>query len=427
MKLKLLIAIPALNEQDSIEAIIRQSIEARDYICRLSPITEVSIVVVSDGSTDATAQIAGRYAASIGLIVFPRNRGYGAAIKEAWRGSDAEVLGFLDADGTCDPRFFAPLCARLIAESADVALGCRLNPESCMPPLRRFGNVLFAALLTAFSSRRVRDTASGMRVVRRASLQKLLPLPDGMHFTPAMSARSLLSDAVKTVEIDMPYHERGGKSKLRVVRDGIRFLRVILETAFLYRPSLALNVAAAMLFAVACALMAYPVWYYVQHRSVLPWMIYRFLVSDLCAIGACLLSCAGYLTGRMVSIALPKEISVRGHRIGHRFFRSPWFWFAPALFTAFGCLQVFSSVMGRLRTGGTAEHWSRYVAMTFWVSTALILAVTRIIDDFLVMVAARLYYLDHLFEAGSGRAKPAASNSGPGPAINLQPSPGPAP
>jgi glycosyltransferase involved in cell wall biosynthesis len=404
--LKLLIAIPALNEEDSIAAIIEKSLDAREYICRHSPITEVSIVVVSDGSTDATAEIAGRYANRIGLIVFPKNRGYGAAIKEAWRGSDAEVLGFLDADGTCDPRFFAPLCDRLVTEKADVVLGCRVNPESQMPRLRKLGNVFFAALLAAFSSKRVRDTASGMRVVSRAALHKLLPLPDGLHFTPAMSARALLSDAVKIVEIDMPYHEREGQSKLRVVKDGLRFLRVILETAFLYRPSRPLNAAAAALFAVACALMASPTWYYLQHRSVLQWMIYRFLVSDVCAIGACLLFCAGYLTGRMVSIALPQEISDRSHKLVHRFFRSPLFWFAPVLFAACGCLLVLSSVLERLRTGGTEEHWSRYVVMTFWLSTALILAVTRIIDDFLGMVAARLYYLDYLFDADAGRTTP---------------------
>jgi hypothetical protein len=115
----------------------------------------------------------------------------------------------------------------------------------------------------------------------------------------------------------------------------------------------------------------------------------------------------------MVSIALPEEISLRGYRIGHRFFRSPWFWLVPAFFTAFGCLLVFSSVLGRLRTGGAAEHWSRYVSMTFCVSTALILAVTRIIDSFLEMVAARLYYLDHLVEADSGRPKPAAAGPAP--------------
>jgi glycosyltransferase involved in cell wall biosynthesis len=403
--MKLLIAIPALNEEESIAAIIEKSLAARDHIRRNSPVTEVDIVVVSDGSTDATAEIAGRYVEEIRLIVFPKNRGYGAAIKEAWRGSDADALGFLDADGTCDPRFFATLCERLESDEADVALGCRVNAESRMPRIRKFGNVLFAALLTAVSSKRVRDTASGMRVVRSAALDKLLPLPDGLHFTPAMSARSLLSDAVKIVEVDMPYREREGKSKLSVVKDGFRFLRVIVETAFLYRPSRPLNAAALAMFVAACALMAYPAWYYVVHRSLLETMIYRFLVSDLCGIGACLLFCAGYLAGRMVSIALPEEVRERTQSRVRRFFRGRSFWIAPVFSALIGVALVFSSVMERLRTGGTYEHWSRYVAMTFFASIALILAATRLIDNCLDLVGGRLYYLSHLFEADAGRSK----------------------
>jgi hypothetical protein len=116
--------------------------------------------------------------------------------------------------------------------------------------------MLFATILTAFSSGRIRDTASGMRVVRRSALPKLFPLPDGLHFTPAMTARCLLSDSLRIMEIDMPYHERAGESKLRVGKDGLRFLRVILGTAFLYRPSRPLNIAGLLLFLMASVLMA---------------------------------------------------------------------------------------------------------------------------------------------------------------------------
>ena len=95
---------------------------------------------------------------------------------------------------------------------------------------------MFATLLSALSSSRVRDTASGMRVVRREALEHLYPLPNGLHFTPAMSARVMLSNELRLVEIDMPYHEREGESKLRAGKDGLRFLKVILKTAVLFRP-----------------------------------------------------------------------------------------------------------------------------------------------------------------------------------------------
>jgi len=221
--MKLLIVVPALNEEDSIEDIIRRTLAARDHICANSPVTEVAITVVSDGSTDRTVERASAFKDSIHLIVFPKNRGYGAAIKTGWLESDADLVSFLDADGTCDPRFFAVLCSTLAEQDADVVLGCRINANSEMPALRRTGNFIFAVLLSVFAKSRVRDTASGMRVVRRSSLARLFPLPDGLQFTPAMSARAMLSNTIRIREVDMPYRERVGQSKLSVVKDGLRF------------------------------------------------------------------------------------------------------------------------------------------------------------------------------------------------------------
>ena len=58
----------------------------------------------------------------INLIEFTKNQGYGAAIMEAWSESPADILGFLDADGTCDPNFFATLCRNLVEQDADIVL-----------------------------------------------------------------------------------------------------------------------------------------------------------------------------------------------------------------------------------------------------------------------------------------------------------------
>src|SRR5271163_404463 len=121
--MKLLIVIPALNEEESIDSIITRSLEARAFIRAHSPVTDVQITVVSDGSTDRTVERAREHTDAIKLIVFPQNRGYGAAIKEAWRQSDADLLAFLDADGTCDPNFFVALCRLIEEKKADVVLG----------------------------------------------------------------------------------------------------------------------------------------------------------------------------------------------------------------------------------------------------------------------------------------------------------------
>jgi glycosyltransferase involved in cell wall biosynthesis len=402
---KLLIAIPALNEEESIEAIIQRSLAAREYIVAHSPVTEVLITVVSDGSTDRTVDRATPYVGDIDLIVFPKNRGYGAAIKEAWARSGADLVGFLDADGTCDPKFFATLCATAEAESADIVLGCRLNKDSQMPAIRRVGNFLFATMLSLFSSSPVRDTASGMRVVRRSSLGDIFPLPDGLHFTPAMSARAMLSERLKIVEVDMPYHERAGESKLHVAKDGLRFLRVILEAAFLYRPSRPLDAVAVALVVVAALLMRGPTLYYLQNRSVQEWMIYRFLVSDLVGVTACLCFSASYLTGRIAEIALRGESGGGGQSWTARFFRMRSLWLVSTGLCLAGSLLVLPSFLELVRTGHTYEHWSRYIVMTFCFAAAIILSGTRVIDRILGLLADRVEYLGTHRESATGKAE----------------------
>ncbi len=394
---KLLIAIPALDEEDSIEEIITRSLAARTKIIAESPIEEVEITVVSDGSTDSTVELASRYLDHIKLIVFQQNKGYGAAIKEAWAQSDAEFLGFLDADGTCDPEFFAPLCSTLEKEQADAVLGCRLTPESKMPMIRRMGNNLFAFLLTLFSSSQIRDSASGMRVVRRDSLPKLFPLPDGLHFTPAMSARAILSPDLKIIESPMTYQERKGESKLKVAKDGVRFLKVILQAAFLHRPSRPLGLLGILFLAAGAGLMIMPTLYYLENRSVQEWMIYRFVVGNLAGTSGVLLVCVSYLSARLVYFVLPSGPSTTAtQRILRRFFSGSAVWILSFLSLFMGAVLVIPSFLELVTTGATYEHWSRFIAMSFFSSAALLLIITRLFDYVLGLVEDRLGYLKSL-------------------------------
>jgi len=116
-------------------------------------------------------------------------------------------------------------------------------------------------------------------------------------------------------------------------------------------------------------------------------------VSHLVGISAMLLLCAGYLTDRVVQIALSSESHhVEEGAVG-RFFNSRWFWLAPLALSAIGVTLVVPSFLELVRTGATYEHWSRFIAMSFFCSLALILVVTRAIDYVLQLVAERLAYL----------------------------------
>lgn len=379
--MRLEIAIPALNEEDSIRSIIERTLAAAPRILSRSAVTEVGITVVSDGSTDRTVEIAREYRDRIRLIVFEQNRGYGAAIKEAWDRSDAELLGFLDADGTCDPNFFADLCATLEHEDADLALGSRVGKGTQMPVLRQIGNWLFASLLTILSGRRVEDTASGMRVLRRTAYASLLPLPNGLNFTPAMSARALLgvTAPVKVIELPMPYHERQGQSKLRVVRDGFRFLQIILEALFLYRPSRPLGITGLACLLLAILAMASPIAHYLRFRNVEEWMIYRFVIGHLAGVTAILFLSVSLLSRLAVRIMITGQYNGDMLSAPEKVFLSRYFLLAPLLLLCAGTMLLFWN-----------EHWSRFVTMSFCYLVAFIFICARLVAYNLLLIARQL-------------------------------------
>ncbi|OQA94029.1 MAG: Undecaprenyl-phosphate 4-deoxy-4-formamido-L-arabinose transferase [Chloroflexi bacterium ADurb.Bin222] len=227
------VVIPAYNEEDGIAEIVERVLAVEPALAQIGVALE--LLVVDDGSKDRTAEIVRTYPA-VRLLQHNPNRGYGAALKTGFCAASGNLLGFLDADGTYPPESFPALCEAALA-GADVVVGSRRSgAESGMPLVRKVGNFIWANLVTALSGRPVVDPASGMRVFRREVLARLYPLPDGLNFTPVMSTRAV-HEGLNFVELPMPYEERLGRSKLSVVRDGMRFLQTIIWTALTYNPA----------------------------------------------------------------------------------------------------------------------------------------------------------------------------------------------
>jgi MFS family permease len=231
-----------------------------------------------------------------------------------------------------------------------------------------------------------------MRVVRRSALRHLYPLPIGLHFTPAMSARAMLSDATRIVEIDMPYAEREGQSKLRVIRDGFRFLRVILENALLYKAGRILSWGAAVCFLGGALLMLKPLMAYLQRHTVAEWMIYRFLVSSLAAQVALLLLGAGMLSARIASIAMHEEVRDRRTPFS-AWLRTGWFWTVVVALAAAGVVLVWPSAVELWNTGKTYVHWSRFVVAMGCFGSIAQFCVIRGLDRVLDLVEERVQHL----------------------------------
>jgi glycosyltransferase involved in cell wall biosynthesis len=368
------IVVPALNEEGAIASTLSRCLEARAEILRQAALAEVEIIVVSDGSTDRTAEIAKTFD-EVRVIEFERNRGYGAAIKEGWRQGRGSLLGFLDADGTCDPRYFVAMCRIALEEKADVVLGSRLGPDSKMPRIRRLGNRIYAFILGLLCGRQVTDTASGMRVVRRDALKWLYPLPDGLHFTPSMSARALLND-LRLVEIPMQYEERIGRSKLSIVRDGVQFLKTIFSGVLCYRPEKLLLMLFLLCVILLALLAAYPVEFYLQNRRLEEWTIYRFVVCYLLGSFALLLLLATALTYQMAGFG-PRRGTANTFWpfVIAAVLRGPLLIAIIGLFVFLSVVFLWPGILEYTTSGHVSIHWSRLLAGAFSLLCAMQTAV----------------------------------------------------
>jgi cellulose synthase/poly-beta-1,6-N-acetylglucosamine synthase-like glycosyltransferase len=349
----------------------------------------VEIVVVSDGSTDRTEEIASGFS-EVTVLTFERNRGYGAAIKCGFEHGRGDLVGFLDADGTCDPRSFADLCRALEEQRADLVLGSRMGPDSEMPLVRSIGNRIFAWMLGILSRRVVRDTASGMRVIRREALVHLYPLPDGLHFTPAMSARALLENKLALVEVPIPYAERVGRSKLSVLRDGMRFLRVIMRAAVAHRPSRPLLLAAALLAVAALGTGCEPLRYYLVHRELQEPMIYRLIIASLLATLFALVLFSAAVSEKIAALVHRRSVRSTGvtgrlDRLLSRRMRRA----GVVVLVATAIAVSWPGIAEYVTSARVDMHWSRALLSSLLLVIAVMLGITHFLSHMLDLIAAQ--------------------------------------
>lgn len=303
------IVVPFYDEEAAIEDVLRRCVTAAAGLRLGRPdLAEVEVIAVDDGSRDASAERAARVA-GVRLVRHEGNRGYGAALKTGFETARGDWLAFLDGDGTCCPLSLGNLLDKALAEELDVVIGARLHDGSRMPPLRAAGNRLFRWLVGALGGGGVSDVASGIRVLRRTGYEAMAPLPDGMDFSPAMSARAILDPALRLGEVPVWYDERVGDSKLSAVRDGLRFLRVILETGLVYRPRAFFGWCASILAALSALLFSFalggpeaPLAYVLRERAAAEWMYFRFILIAVFVSLAAFLSALGVVAQALVGV-----------------------------------------------------------------------------------------------------------------------------
>jgi len=216
------VVIPAFNEADSIADLVTE-LRTGD------PWHEV--VVIDDGSKDGTAERAA--AAGARVIRHPYNKGNGAAIKTGIRQATGDYILIVDGDGQHNPGDARRLVA-LVGEY-DLVIGARSSGTQATHA-RRYGNSALNWLAGYLTDREIPDLTSGFRCARREHLREFLHLLPNGFSTPTTTTLAFIKAGYNVTFEPIEARSRTGQSKIRLARDGTKFLMIILRIVTLFSP-----------------------------------------------------------------------------------------------------------------------------------------------------------------------------------------------
>jgi glycosyltransferase involved in cell wall biosynthesis len=211
------------------------------------------VIVVDDGSTDDTAAVAREHGATV--LSSPYSMGNGAAIKRGARAATGDVLVFMDADGQHNIDCIQRLLDRL-GQGFDMVVGAR-GWDGQASVGRGLANGFYNRLASWMTNHRIADLTSGFRAARADKFKEFLHLlPNGFSY-PTTITMAFFRSAYLVDYVPIPVAQRVGRSHIRPLRDGLRFVLIIFKIATLYAPLKLFAPASALFFLLGLSNYAY--------------------------------------------------------------------------------------------------------------------------------------------------------------------------
>jgi glycosyltransferase involved in cell wall biosynthesis len=245
------VVIPAYNESASIAEVVgvlRAAARWRE------------IIVVDDGSSDGTGDRAA--AAGATVVRHPYNKGNGASVKSGIRRAAGEYVLIVDADGQHPPEDALRLVGRL--GEYDLVIGAR-SAETQATQARRAGNGALNWLAGYLTGREIPDLTSGFRGATASGLREFLHLLPNGFSTPTTTTLAFLKAGYNVTFEPIHARQRSGQSKIRLARDGAKFLMIIFKIVTLFSPLRIFLPISLLSFAVG---VGYGIWNVVAHSRI---------------------------------------------------------------------------------------------------------------------------------------------------------------
>ncbi len=213
------VIIPCLNEEQGIEQVLRRMPEFVD-----------EVIVVDNGSTDRTSEVARSYGAR---VIREEVRGYGRSYKKGFAYATGDLIVTLDGDHSYPVDAISYLLEAFLHLEVDFLNASRfpVRDPKAMSFKHKVGNLILSLVMSVLFLRWVRDSQSGMWVFRRSILEGMVLESDGMAFSEEIKAEALRR-GVRFGEISILYSSRLGEVKLNPWRDGLYNLYFLFKKRF---------------------------------------------------------------------------------------------------------------------------------------------------------------------------------------------------
>lgn len=259
------VVIPAYNEEGAVRETVA---DVRKHLNDAG--IEHEIIVVDDGSTDGTLDVAKTTGAHV--LANQVNSGYGATLKRGVRSAQYPYIAILDADGTYPARYLPEMLE--LCRDQDMVVGDRGAAMKNVPLVRRPAKWMLNSLASFLAERKLNDLNSGLRVFRASELEPYLPLlPQGFSFTTTITL-CMSCGGKRFLYHPIEYGKRVGKSKIRPV-DFVNFIILVLRIIVLFNPLRVFIPLGLLFFGLGAAKLVYDIFLWNLSESA----IFTFLIA----------------------------------------------------------------------------------------------------------------------------------------------------